>query len=1216
MELLGFKSFVDKTTISFAGGILCIVGPNGCGKSNLVDAFRWVLGEQSVKSLRSDRMEEVIFQGSSSKKQRGLAEVSLTFARPIEPAHDSQNNKTEEISQKKDEITLTRRLYRSGESEYLLNKRQCRLKDIRDILLSAGIDPKSYSIFDHIRVSDIINAKPHEKRFILEEIAGAAKYRVKKQEADAKLEASRQNLIRLNDIVYEIKKQMTSLERQVRKAERYKKLFDELRLVELRIAKAKHAALTSTINSLVSEVEMLAISESAKRAECSANENMIEAKRLEIAVQQGKLSLLREKLNEIEMTISKSERNIAVLKTLIENKSAEISRLTQQSEAAQVKKNELLSKLSEITRNEQALKANADSLSNELKDKRDSLQDIEESLSEKDSAIESKRRELFSMTELISSKRNEYNKITSSSENLKYKQSVSIRDMNSIKGSISATEGSISDSETSLVKMQVELKELLSEKERIQTEAVRIQKDMEDIKAHIYKGKENIASQMSRLESLKELLAENPFRGILTHENRHSFSHTLSDFIRVNNGYENAIEAAFSEKINSLVIDKKEDLFTAINIIKERNLDRTCLLYTGMKNGLNDNKDNALSEIAGGEICGADQNENISIEPLQKASCLVAFEVNGGKDMIMPVRKAACEILNNIYVVNDLNAAIEICHSEKFSNRTIVTLEGEIITPEGIIITGKGKEILKRKNEIKELHKTIAEERNRIKCLEKGSGELLSGISIQHKALKGIEGMVSELHKAIALNEQNLKNLRDDIYRKNRKLSFLETDIKALSQEQDSLNKAFLSVEDDITNLEAKKIIISDELSLIQNSLLSIKKEYEITSEHINDLRVSVTSSREKIYAINKEKDSISEMLIEIQKKNDTRNGEISEGLKKLADSSKELEDLKGKIKLSLQEADKIRGSLSAKNDEIYIITAEVSQKESGLKGLRTEADELLKSLSNAKTGLMECGLRSENIENMIMQKYSVKISGYNFEPTDYNTEQDEKSLAGLSEKIKEFGVPNFASIEEFEELGSRYDFLVKQKLDLETSITELEDAIRKINNTTKKRLREAYDTLRIKFSEIFSELFGGGKADLVLTDENDILHSGIEIIAQPPGKKLQNLNLLSGGEKALTTLAMMFAGFMIRPMPLCILDEVDAPLDESNTTRFAQMLRRFSSHTQFLVITHNRATMEIADFLHGITMEEPGSSKLISLRFTDVAANGELKISPQALLP
>ena len=1197
MELSGFKSFADRTVVSFPGGILCVVGPNGCGKSNLVDAFRWVLGEQSVKSLRSDKMEEVIFQGSSAKKQKGLAEVSLTFATQTESEQASRSSQPNV----RDEVTLTRRLYRSGESEYLLNKRQCRLKDLRDILLGAGIDPKSYAIFDNMRVSEILNARPHERRFILEEIAGVAKYKIKKTEADAKLEASRQNLTRISDIIYEVKRQMSNLERQVRKAEKYKKLIDELRLIELRIAKMKHSDLTSKISSLTAEIEKLSADEASFRAEYSSIENNIEAKKLAITGLQGEVAFFREKLARVEMSLSNAEKGIAVLKTLIESKNAEIARLKHQIETSHAKKLTLQNKLSEIEENEQMLRTEIETLADELRDKRLLLQDIASNLDEKDVNLELKRRELFSIAELISTKKNEYSKISASLENLKYRESVSIRDIENIRASIGVEEKSIKELESSHGSMQSELKELLEKREINQKEAAHIQRQMEEKNALLHRGKENIASLMSRLESSQELIGENPFSDILQDERKNAFRHSLADFIKVHIGYENAIEAAFAEKINSLIINKKEDLFAAIKIIKERNLSRTCLLYTGLKNNGAAKTNLIPTESKDGNIFTNDSKEKNP--EAQKAAELVAFELNGRKekpsdDMILSVKRTASELLLNIYVANDLNTALEIHHNKGLNNQAIVTLDGEIITPEGIIIAGKGKEILKRKHEINELYNAIAKEKIGIENLKKELMELASYNSRLRDVLKSIDFKTAELQKVIVVNEQNHKNLRDDIQRKHQKISFLETDIKSISREQSSLEKTLFSISEEIKRLETKKGDISNELSSIQNSLAAIKEEHQTTSEQINDLRLSINTCREKVNAFNREKNSISDMLAEMQKKNDSAKREISEGEKKLAASTNELEDLNNKIKLFLEDSNHIKVKLSGREKEIYTLNQEVIQRESELKRLRSETDELSKNLSRLKTELMEYRLRTENIADMIMQKYSIEIDNYIFESSGYNTEQDEEDLDRITKKIHEFGAVNLGTIEEFKELKGRYEFMMSQKEDLETSISELEDAITRINNTTKKKLQDAYSTMRIKFSEVFSELFGGGKADIILTEQDDILHSGIEIIAQPPGKKLQNINLLSGGEKALTTLALMFAGFFIRPMPLCILDEVDAPLDESNTTRFAQMLRRCSQSTQFLIITHNRATMEVADFLYGITMEEPGVSKLISLKF------------------
>lgn len=1223
IELSGFKTFADKAVFSFAGGISCIVGPNGCGKSNLVDAFRWVLGEQSVKSLRSDRMEEVIFQGSSSKKQKGLAEVSLTILKMDDDGTESneKTNRSVKNIRHKDEIIFTRRLYRSGESEYLLNRRQCRLKHLRDILLEAGIDPKSYSIFDHIRISEIINTKPHEKRFILEEIAGITKYKIKRVEAIAKLESSRQNLLRINDISYEIRRQLSSLERQVRKAERYKKLSDEMRDLELKIAKKHHSELIFDAKTFQVDIEKLVITESLKRAGYSTIENIIEVKRLEIISKEKDLSINEEELNEVIKVISQTEKNIAVLKTLIDNKNTDISRIKLQMQAAQIKKDDLKNKLAEITKNEELLKSKTEDILNDLKEVKNLLKEIELNLSEKESGLESKRKDIFKLADLISIKRNEYNKISSSMENLKYRESLSNKDMNSLKGSISSAEAAIQGLETSLAGMQDGLKKLQTEKESYQTYTAQLQQDMEDKKIILYKEKENIASNLASLKSLSELIAESSFKNIIPDGSGHLFKHALSDFIKVDSGYENAIEAAFSEKITAIVINNQEDLIAAVNIIKERNLDRTCFLYTGLKNGNGYNGDEAQFDPEGANKCQGAGNDYSDFEQVRKASDLVAFDANGDKtlsgNIIMSAKKAAGEILEGIYVANDLNTAIKIYNSKKSHHHKIVTLDGEVITPEGIIIIGKGKEILKRKNEIEELQKIITEQQVRLKYYEKTINELTESLLISKKTLSETENKILELQQALALHEQNLRNRKDDMLRKKKKIAFLETEIKSFSHEKESLNASLLVKDEEIKRLEFDKSESSKSLSSLQDSLISIRKEYGRTSEQINDFKLSLTSYRERLDALNKEKANISETISEIEMKDNEAKRELQSCDQKITNSSKEIEEFKVKMKIYLEKSDSIRTSKSIKKEDIQVIKMDMLQKESELKNIRSDLDMLSKKLSELKTKLVENKLKTENIEKMIMQKYSVSIDHYDIEEVDLNISDAETHLAQIYHKIQELGTVNLGTIEEFEELKDRYDFIVKQKQDIETSISELEETIGRIDNTTKKRLREAYLALKVKFSEIFTELFGeGGMADIVLTDENDILQSGIEIIAQPPGKKLQNLNLLSGGEKTLTTLAIMFAGFAIRPAPLCILDEVDAALDESNATRFAQMLRRFSSYTQFLVITHNRATMEAADFLYGITMEEPGISKVISLRFADFDKDGQNDFLPGESLP
>jgi chromosome segregation protein len=1177
IELIGFKSFAEKTVFPLHAGITCIVGPNGCGKSNVVDAFRWVLGEQSAKSLRGEKMEEVIFQGSATKKQKGMAEVTLILC---QSGRSSQKDLSENGNGSEggvpDETFVTRRLYRSGESEYLLNKRQCRLKDIRDIFLDTGLDVKSYSILDQGRIGEIINTKPHDRRFLIEEIAGVMKYKVRKAEAISKLESSKQNLQRINDIIYEVKRQINSLDRLVKKAERYKRLIEELKILELRIAKKRHIQLSDILNSLLSEIDTLKESDSLKRGELSTLENFIETRRLKLVDKEQAVLSLERSLLEKEKKISDSEKRVAVLKAQIENKKTDITRLITMLEETKIKKEALLAKITEIDDTETALLSNIENISTELNERKDRIADIEMTILDKESSIEHKRKEMFSISENLSNKKNELHRLQSSFETLKYRESTSIKDMESIKKTIKDIENAIKEAEIEAKTKIDEKLILMSEKETLTYEITQLKEQIESKKTLLSKEREDLASNIARFDSLKEMIFNKSLMDFIT--GGQDFW-VLSDMITANKDYEIAIEAVLSEKVNSLIINNTEDIISVMNIIKEKNLGRTAMLYTGIMNH--------------GSVDRSLNSELI----IGKASDFVTIENS-------EAQKIVDRIFENIYIVKDICSAFEILNSELHalnSEFILVTLNGEVLSSDGWLFAGHGKDILKRKREIKELQKIIVSQQAAIKDAEDKVNALSDDLTAKKESLKYREDSIVEIEKKISLINHSLRNQQDGLERNMRRLSFLETEISTISQEIESISNFVQIKTDDINALEQQKAEIDKSITSMQESLSSIKAEHEDARSHITDIKLSLASYKEKIEAMQRERNNINYAIHEIKDKEEQAIKELKESEEKINESLAELQMLDAEIKSAVVEADGMQTERAKLRDAVSFENQELLSKGSIVKDIRAEIDEISKKLSELSSNAIENRLRIENIEKLTFQKYGLDIKEEQIESEGFDAAEEEDKINKLNEAMRELGPVNLGTIEEYEELKTRYDFLIKQQQDLTMSIAELEEAISRINSTTRRKLKEAYDSLRIKFSDVFNTLFGGGKADIILTDENNILESGLDIIAQPPGKKLQNINLLSGGEKALTSLALLFAGFLIKPSPLCLLDEADAPLDESNTVRFAQMIKTLSTETQFIIITHNKATMEVADYLYGITMEDPGSSKTISLQFTDI---------------
>ncbi|HMK59767.1 MAG TPA: chromosome segregation protein SMC [Dissulfurispiraceae bacterium] len=1180
IDLIGFKSFGDKITLQLHDGITCIVGPNGCGKSNVVDAFRWVLGEQSAKSLRGEKMEEVIFQGSATKKSKGMAEVRLVLSTALKGKKSEGNGETADDAPE-DKIEVSRRLYRSGESDYMLNKRSCRLKDIKDIFLDTGLDVKSYSILDQGRIAEILNSKPLERRFLIEEVAGVMKYKVRRAEALSKLASSKENLQRINDIIVEVKRQINSLDRLAKKAEKYKRLMDEFRAIDLRIARRDYLRFRSALESLSAEIEKFKEALSVKKSEFSTIEAGIASKRIEILEKERLLADLESRLNDKAKNISELEKEAAVLRNMAENKKEDIMRLHNHIEELDARKESLIAKMTEADETESKLLAQSNEIGEALKDKKDWAANIEHAIGDKEASLEQKRRDLFKHSDILSGKRNDLHKLQSSLETLDYRESSSQRDKETITKNLLDSERLIAEISGEIEGRKGEMSRLYTQQDKINAGISALRDEIEDKKSLLLREKEELAGNLSRLTSLKELIVDKSLYEFLaeSEESKHLSPAILSNIISAGKDYEAAVEAALSEKINSLIIDKIEDVLAAVSMIRDKNLGKTSILYTDLCRTANGPSDNVVAPTGAGVI--------------GRAADFITFE-SGEAQAI------ARSMLKDVYVVNDLVSGLELRKNSAHCELSFVTLAGELITAEGFIIAGKGKEVLKRKREIKELQKEIGARQGHIAVLEEGISTASEKLALAKEELKAIENMLIEIEKEISVSNHSLQGKNEEIERMKRRLSFLESEIETLAGEKSSLQSVIAAKTSEITVLDEERDSINNEISALQESLAAVRGEYEAERVQLAEMKSSLVACHEKLEALKRERVTISATIEELELKKISDRDDIVAAEEKIASSNAEIERIEEKVKTLVAEAAAIDRERSERKEIINSENLELVSKDEALKELRTQIDDLSQQLADNNTTFAENRVRLENVETSILQKYIIEIHKEEIIVDGFDPDEDSQKIAELNETLQSMGPVNVAAIEEYEELKNRHDFLSKQQQDLTLSIAELEEAITRINATTRRKLKEAFDALREKFHDVFTTLFGGGRADIILTDEENILESGLDIIAQPPGKKLQNINLLSGGEKALTSLSLLFAGFLIKPSPLCILDEADAPLDEANTVRFANMIRSLANETQFLVITHNRATMEAADYLYGITMEEPGNSKALSLKFSE----------------
>lgn len=1161
IELIGFKSFADKTTFALHPGITGIVGPNGCGKSNIVDAFRWVLGEQSAKSLRGEKMEEVIFNGSAQKKPKGMAEVSMVIS-GLNGAGAQGNGGQGEL------LTISRRLYRSGESEYMINKSSCRLKDIKDIFLDTGLDFRSYSILEQGRIGEILNSKPIERRFIIEEVAGVMKYKIRKAEALSKLESSRANLLRITDIIAEVKKQINILDRLAKKAERYKKLSAEMHAIELKIARNEFQQISEALALILQEYDELREKEALMNAEISEAETKTESRRLNLLEKEKSLEIVQNEFQTAEREISEIERAIAVGKNDISNLGEYRAKLAGQEEEIEARSAEITGKCEELRLNAEKLSAEIEGHTEMLREKSEAFRSIEEELSEKEEQIEDKRREIFRVSEQLSGLRNELGRHQTSHESLERREAATARESEDLRKMLTGIESSINEMESGIHGSNNEALLLKEKKEVLLLELSGVKAKVELLLTSLSGAREEFASINSRLDSLKEIVFDTPTRELLASSAEVNILASMSDILDVDAEYEKAIESALSEKSDSLITGSPEDILRAVSSLKGKDVGKSAFIAGS-----------GLQNLTFGDVPAGIIGRALDFVKVDERYCRVAENLLGG-----------------VLIVRDIDTAFKLRASDL--SHTFVTGDGEVVEPSGAVVLGGDKGIFRRKREIRELQETKEAKKS---LIENMNNELQSSQEIiqqREAAVREVEISMHNIEKEISLSRLTADNYAEEKERTSRKLSYLTLETEEIMREKEAARAAMSAAEEQIRSAEARKAGFEQESLMIQEGISHRKAEIEGYRSEVTDLRLLITTNRERLDSVKNETESSMRTLEELKQKRVELQSEKESVRGRISQREEEIFGQEARLRKLVADADTIRIDISKRKEEIELENQDLFAVEQGLKTLRQQSSGVAHRISELDVARAEHKMRLVNLADNVRNNYGTEIEMIEIAQV---SSAEEERLAELRNKVQEMGVVNLGTLEEYEELMTRYEFMTKQHEDLTKSIAELEEAISKINSTTRKKLREAYEVLNAKFGEVFRSLFGGGRAELVLTDENNILESGVDIIAQPPGKKLQNIHLLSGGEKALTALSIQFASFLIKPTPLCILDEADAPLDESNTERYSKMLDDLSSHTQFIVVTHNRTTMGVAQHLYGITMEEAGVSKVISMQLTEV---------------
>jgi chromosome segregation protein len=1229
LEICGFKSFVDRTVLTFEDPITGVVGPNGCGKSNIVDAIRWVMGEQSAKHLRGRAMDDVIFVGSETRGPAGMAEVSLTFDTIGLPG-DATAGGVSWGAAGPAEVVVTRRLYRGGESEYLLGGVPCRLRDIVEFFLGTGVGSKAYAVIEQGRIGFIVSSRPEERRALIDEAAGITKYKARKKVAERRIEASRQHLLRVSDIIAEIETRLRSLRLQAQKAERYKRYKAELKDLELCAATQKHFGLVAEQKLLQGNREQLAGCHTLQTTELRVEETAIEAERLALTEEMAELAAAREELfaldNKAKLSAQKAEHY-----------ANEAASLAQRAERSQREIEGLVEKEADSARTLAELQGEVGRFDEEAEARSRELDATEQAYAAARSALATARRGVDQATAAATSAATRIARLEADIESahgraqeLAQRMQAAMADDGVAVEQVERlmTEGAAV--EERLAQLQARAEELLAERGAAEARATSLRQEVARGELELETLREEAHRRRSRLQSLAEIQAryESFQRGVraimqrVREEGQTSplgqdsvASHrawsmggvrgVVADIVQPPPELETALEAVLGERLGNIIVESHDVGVEAIEYLKSKSEGRSSFIPVALRSPA------AIAAAPAGTVV-FDTGDGLSVEQQVPVASPVALPLGPGVrgpmlELIGYDRqydRVAAYLLGDVVVVEDLRSALDLWR-RTHTDKTLVTLDGEVIDPQGVV-TGGSREsalagVLSQKREMRELEEVVAR-------LEADYQAALDRHVRTKQALAEVSETVERLATAARENEMEVLAQRKDGDGSLRERQQLESRHQQLRSNVDDLRAALAQNEKRLCEATAALAEMRESSVTHETSVATLRAEAEALQAKADVLATDLLSNRVAAAQASDRRKTAHQNLERLQRETvEHRNrrtqleGEVSADLLRAQTLGTDAEKLRGEALLLQAEASERARMHAERQGAVEERNGTLARREADLRETRARVTQLAEELAALDLRCQAVALHLGSLEEQVrdrhpdVQRLADILTDFHLRPLAGEKEDSRlKELRGLLDRM---GEVNLMAIEESEELQKRYDFLTSQKADLESAIARLESAIEKINRASRKRFREVFDAVNAKFQEVFPHLFRGGRATLALTNESDLLETGVEIAANPPGKKiLQNIELLSGGEKALTAVALLFAIFLVKPSPFCVLDEVDAPLDEANVGRFNQAVRDMTDRSQFIIVTHNQRTMEIADRLCGVTMEEPGVSKLVAV--------------------
>lgn len=1185
VEIFGFKSFANKVEIKFNSGLTAIVGPNGCGKTNVVDAIRWALGEQRTSTLRSDKMENVIFNGTAHRKPLGMAEVSLTI----------QNNKGI-LPIEYTEVTITRRLFRSGESEYLINKTPCRLKDIQNLFMDTGMSSNAYSVIELKMIEDILSNRADDRRILFEEAAGVNKYKHRRKAALRKLEAVKQDLMRVNDIYAEVQKKVNSLERQSKKAEQFNRLYQEARELEINLAERELFRLNNKINLSIQLLENLQNEKQQLLSQIEELDQYQQNLYKQLDEVETQLEKKREEILRSTEDIYKVKENIVRNRERFKNNENNLNRLNQNI-AENISKIDLLKNLiSESYQKINLIEQEIINSKNELDELEVKKEEYDNFLKERSKEIEEKRRELQNLYSEFNDLKNQHEKLILRIQN----NQESIKSLND----------KVSKSEQTIEKLSKYLEELTQEhykaKTRVREAEIALSKAQDrkaEIEQEISKLQQEELETRSALNAIKNKIEfiqnlidnlEGITKGtkelIIRSDWNKGERILVADAGSTEEKYRIAVENVLKNYLSYILIQLKDDLKRGINYLKENQLGQANFYFPFEKKQTIWEKINSLSIKK--------QRKKISQEKGFVAWLKDVIEYSKNWEMFFD------KVLGNVCVVE--NSEIAQRFLEKYKYFDFVTLEGDVFRASGFIeVSGEkfsSETAFGRKKILSELNDIYIKESYKLEQLTTKLADLNSELkSINIKAYQDNLNFVRNDESTI---EKQMSQIQFERTRTLEEIEKINLEINNIKKINDEVEQKVKELQNEI---DAKQLIINSkksELNDEQNKFKEIENVHNSNLQKINELKINLTKLESEIINHRNQIERNQSEIISLQSDIQKFETEISN----LKEENNQLKNLLSELELqekTLEDKKKILNEeLNIVLSDLNSIRAKISENDKALHERRKNLDEINERIHHNEITVSEGKLKIQNLIDRINEEYQYKLEFKEFEDIDtFNFTEAEERLHSIKNKIRSLGPVNSLAFQEYEEEKKRLEFLTEQRNDLIESEKELIQVIEEINQTAQKQFLETFEKIRQNFIETFRTLFDpGDEADLRLEEGVDPLEAKIEIIAKPKGKRPTSIDLLSQGEKTLTATALLFAIYLVKPSPFCILDEVDAPLDDANIKRFIRLINKFSENTQFIIVTHNKLTMEAAQTLYGVTMEEEGVSKIVAVRFTEEA--------------